>query len=213
MSLRKFGLLSVLTNEELEAVQSHINTRVLNRSHRMVLSNPFQVLFVRHGWLKLFRHHTEDLLRNVFRTGDCLHTLSLLGIPEPGDQFVEAIDDAIILTLDSHHLTRLYHQNPELLKMAHRETGRRLSNAEGLMDMFRTRNIKKRLYLLLKMYVIHFGNRINGKIEAPNIFNHQEVADVVGISRQTASRLLNELRREKKIEYNSENICVYTTDK
>ncbi|MGK7923289.1 MAG: Crp/Fnr family transcriptional regulator [Trichodesmium sp.] len=83
-----------------------------------------------------------------------------------------------------------------------------IQKTQELLRIIHTRKIKLRLLRLLKWLTDRFGNPIpEGKILDIRL-THQEIAEIIGTSRVTVTRLLNQFEEEKKIGWSHSNCLI-----
>ncbi len=87
--------------------------------------------------------------------------------------------------------------------------GQRIIKLERRIDSMVFGNASQRIINLLLEYAKNYGKKSNDRITAPNYLTHMEVSTLTGTSRQTVTKVLNELRKQRKIEYNTREIVVY----
>ncbi|NET13300.1 MAG: Crp/Fnr family transcriptional regulator [Okeania sp. SIO1H6] len=82
-----------------------------------------------------------------------------------------------------------------------------IQKTQELLRIIHSRKIKLRLLRLLRWLADRFGNQLpDGKILDIRL-THQELADIIGTSRVTVTRLLNQFEKEQKIGW-SQNNCL-----
>ncbi|NES68072.1 MAG: Crp/Fnr family transcriptional regulator [Okeania sp. SIO2D1] len=82
-----------------------------------------------------------------------------------------------------------------------------IQKTQELLRIIHSRKIKLRLLRLLKWLTDRFGNQLpEGKILDMRL-THQELAEIIGTSRVTITRLLNQFEKEQKIGW-SQNNCL-----
>jgi CRP/FNR family transcriptional regulator len=67
----------------------------------------------------------------------------------------------------------------------------------------------QRIVNLLLEYAKSYGKKSGNSLVAPNYLTHLEISTLTGTSRQTVTKVLNELRKQLKIEYNTREIVVH----
>lgn len=87
--------------------------------------------------------------------------------------------------------------------------GQRIIKLEKRIDSMVFGNAMQRIINLLIEYAKSYGKKEGQLIKAPNYLTHMEISTLTGTSRQTVTKALNELRKQKKIEYNTREILVY----
>jgi CRP/FNR family transcriptional regulator len=87
--------------------------------------------------------------------------------------------------------------------------GQRIIKLERRIDSMVFGNAQQRIINLLLEYTKSYGTKLENEYVAPNYLTHQEISTLTGTSRQTVTKVLNDLRKQQKIEYNTREIIVH----
>ncbi|HET9946485.1 MAG TPA: Crp/Fnr family transcriptional regulator [Patescibacteria group bacterium] len=171
-----------------------------------------KVFIVKTGEVKLYRLNAsgkkviiERLLPGSF-FGD-------LGTNGPIDLFVEATSNSYVCSLNRDKFFSLVSQYPDLSEKLMKQLFERLMHVEKRMSSIASDTVLQRFVQLL----LSFGKEKNQAfIEVPERLTHEEIAQMLGTSRQTITTLMNDLekkgviRRVKKaLHLNSEKLQEY----
>lgn len=145
---------------------------------------------------------------------------SLLGLACPSMPFgmpltlirpyqAQALTDVDVMRLKLHEIE----QSPELAVGIFRQTTRRIQQAEAMLALVGHRRVEDRLrhfLLLLKQQVgspVGHGTRLTVRL------THQQLANAIGTTRVTVTRLLSQLREEGWLTIDpSRHIVLHATD-
>jgi CRP-like cAMP-binding protein len=126
---------------------------------------------------------------------------SLLGLACPGMPFglpLSLIRPYQAVALSEVDLMRLslveIEQSPLLAQGLFRQMGRRLQQAEAILAMVGYRRVEDRLRHLLLLLQQEIGQPIQGGTRLGVRLTHQQLANAVGTTRVTVTRLLSQLR-------------------
>lgn len=146
---------------------------------------------------------SEGRARVYLAYGDKEFSLSILGLGElfstHADCYVEALDDCCLLMADVRILGRYIAEVPTLTRTMVRVLGRILKNSVGIIGSLAFKDINKRLidYIL---YRAGQENCAESGCEIELGLTVEQLAGLMGASRQTVSTLLNGLERDQLIE-------------
>jgi CRP-like cAMP-binding protein len=101
------------------------------------------------------------------------------------DCFAEAASDSVICTMSRADVTRLIHQHPAFAIRLLEAVGRRIVHAERQLEDLAFRGLIPRLATLL------LEEARDGEVDG---YSHQEIAERLGVHRETATYALNEMR-------------------
>lgn len=126
-----------------------------------------------------------------------------LGILGPGDLysthagcFVQAMEDSTLLTTDVQSVKRCMSEIPLFNRTMVRVLGHILNNAFSIIGGLAFKDIYSRLIGLLAKIARESGKEVDGGVEIVLDLTGEQLAQVVGASRQTVSTLMNDLVRE-----------------
>lgn len=113
------------------------------------------------------------------------------------DTFAEVVEDSIIVTMNCAVLNRLLVSKPEVARRILEAFGRRVLDAERQLEDTVFKGIPARVAALLIR---------ESKGEAVDGLTHQDIADRLGVYRETATNALNELKAAGLIEIGRKHI-------
>jgi CRP/FNR family transcriptional regulator, cyclic AMP receptor protein len=84
--------------------------------------------------------------------------------------------------------------------------GKRIIKLEKRLDAMVFGDSEERIIEFINEYMNSCGKQVNGTISAPNLLTHQEISTLTGTSRQTVTRIYNQLRNDGFIDYDTHSI-------
>ncbi len=163
-----------------------------------------EVLFIlKEGKVQLYRISPEGkkLVITTLDKGSLFGEMALLG-QQMHNTFAESISDCTICVMSRIDLERLILQRPQVALRILEITGRRLRDAEGRLEDLAFKGIPARLSsLLLRLAGDDGGDEIIG-------LTHQDLAEMVGTYRETATQVLNDLKGRGLIEIGRKRIKI-----
>ena len=139
-------------------------------------------------------------LNTLYASGD----EGIVGLASPcmpfGLSFTQ-VDPYEAIALSDCTLLRLHQaeieQSPRLAQSLFRELTRRIQQTEALLAMSGCRRVKDRLRQLILLLQQEMGQVTATGIQLTVKFTHQQLASMIGSTRVTVTRLLNELKEEE----------------
>lgn len=159
-----------------------------------------EVLFIlKKGIVQLYRISPEGkkLVIATLDKGSLFGEMALLG-QQMHNTFAEATTDCTICVMSRNDLERLILQRPQIALRILEITGRRLRDAESRLEDLAFKGIPARLSLLLL--------RLSGGEDRIVGYTHQDLAEMVGTYRETATQVLNDLKSKGLIEIGRKRI-------
>ncbi|HEV7888991.1 MAG TPA: Crp/Fnr family transcriptional regulator [Pyrinomonadaceae bacterium] len=115
------------------------------------------------------------------------------------DTFAEVVEDSVIMTMNCAVLNRLLVTKPEVARRILEAFGRRVLDAERQLEETVFKGIPARVAALLVR---------ESKGDAVDGLTHQDIADRLGVYRETATNALNELKTAGLIEIGRKHIHI-----
>jgi CRP-like cAMP-binding protein len=161
-----------------------------------------EVLFIlKKGIVQLYRISPEGkkLVITTVDKGSLFGEMALLG-QQMHNTFAEATTDCTICVMSRSDLERLILQRPQVALRILEITGRRLRDAESRLEDLAFKGIPARLSSLLL--------RLAGDRDRVVGYTHQDLAEMVGTYRETATQVLNDLKNKGLIEIGRKRIMI-----
>lgn len=160
-----------------------------------------KLYIISQGKIKVFKYTKEgkEQILYILSEGDFIGDLSLL----KKSQFkfnAEALEDVIVCTLSKNDFDKILKQNPEIALRILEVVHDRIIKLEDLVQSLSTSNIEARIARLLLGFINDFGI-IKGKdIELTIPLSREDMANYIGVTRETISRKLSNMQDEGMIE-------------
>lgn len=192
--------------EQLEVFHDTIQMRTCRAGH--VFFRPGEtgevIFMLKEGSAQLYRL-SPDGRKFVFVSvpaGSVFGEMSCIG-QGMYDCFAEAAEDSVICTMSRSDVTRLIHQHPAFAVRLLESVGRRMVHAERQLEDLAFRGLIPRLATFL------LEQARDGEL---NGLSHQDIAERLGVYRETATYALSELRRAGLIEIGRRRIRLIDAD-
>lgn len=137
-----------------------------------------------------------------------------LGTGGETETFVEATTDSYVCSLNKDTFFSMVSQHPELSEKLMKQLFQRLTQVEKRMSSVATDSAFQRIVKLL----LNLGKKKSeDSMEVSEKFTHEELSQMLGISRQTVTTLINQLekkgliqRKGKSISFNPSQLAQYS---
>lgn len=162
-----------------------------------------QVLFIlKKGRVQFYKISPEGkkLIVSTIGPETVFGEMSILG-QELYNTFAEAVDNCVLCVMSHYDVERLILHNPQVgLRLMQLLSGR-LKESETRLEELAFKSITGRLAALLLRLQTEQGDAIKG-------YTHQDLADMIGTYRETATQTLNEFKTAGLIEIGRKRIDV-----
>ncbi|TYO93894.1 Crp/Fnr family transcriptional regulator [Desulfallas thermosapovorans] len=174
-----------------------------------------RVYLLESGWVKIYRISADGKRVNV---GSMRSPGELMGLAETllGVErlcFAGAISNVTVVVLTKNNFERLMAKHPSLAVKVATLLAIRMREAEGIIHEMVCHQAPSRLaHILIKM-AERMGEQTKNGIKINLQLTHEELASMVGTSRQTVTSLLNTFKNENSIVYEGRTIKIINPDK
>ena len=158
--------------------------------------DPAEVLFIlKKGRVKLYQLTADGrtLTMHIYEAGSIFGEMSLLGQGMHG-AFAQALTPCVLCLMSRDHVQQLLFGNPRIAMRIAAALGERLINAENRLLDFAFRRVPERLARLLLQLAQPHRNLLSLSQRMEVRYTHEELADMLGTTRETVTKLLNEMR-------------------
>ncbi len=209
--LKDCDLFAYLTDQDVRALESVSKARDFRRGEPIYLPNDSAdaVLLVTKGRVKIC-HVTPDgkqSILNIIDQGELFGELSLLD--ETGRQeFAEAIESTTVVLIPKSEMLALMANHPHLNKGITKLIGSRRQRIERRLRNLLFRSNRERVVHLLIEMAEKYGQKTETGMELAIKLSHQEMASIIGSTRETVTVMLGQLQNEGLIKIARRRITI-----
>jgi len=147
----------------------------------------------------------EQIIRMV-REGDILGYRSLI----TGEDYTStavALEDTTVCLIPKENFFKLLEENSDLSLGVMKLLSKELDTAENTISSLAQKQVRERIAETLLMLKEFYGTEADGEtIQAP--VSRYDIAGMAGTARETATRLLSELKQDNVIDFDSKKIRI-----
>ncbi len=209
--LRSVALFWDLKETELGYIADKMVTRLYENGNYIFLedSDGEQCFFVLEGSVKVTRLSKDgrEVILAMLNEGDFFGEMSLLD-GESRSANVIALEKTQVLTLDREDFLVVLHDYPQIAIQLLKEMAGRIRKSDRQITSLSLSDAEKRIALCIIRFADEQGIIKNGKVSIPKIPIQQDIANMAGTSRETVSRALSILEKEKFIEREGKELII-----
>lgn len=210
--LRELELFAGLGEADMESI-GHATTMTHCHPGQLILSPddpPERIHIVKRGKVRVYRLTPDgrQLTLDIYEKGTILGDMRLLGQDRIPEAYAEAIDDAIVCTITPDELRRLIERHPSIGINVIRHLATRLQEAERELEAMAYQRVSQRLARRLVDLAARFGVRTGRGTLIQARFTQQELAEMVGTTRETLAHTLGDFRRRGLLETPQHRILI-----
>jgi len=207
--LKQIDLFKTLTEKEL----MYISEKFLDREYkkRQVVFEPQdkdKIFILKTGRVEIYEL-TEDGKKIIVDTLGPGNVFGDLGVSESSELFVEATTDSFVCTMKKNDFFEIVSQNPHISYPLIRELFAKTVESEKQVASLAFNNIIIKIKDLLFRLSKKHSEINNERVVITIKFTHEQLADMIGISRPTMTELLNKLDRLGIIKREGKIISYY----
>ncbi|MGB0562325.1 MAG: global nitrogen regulator NtcA [Spirulinaceae cyanobacterium] len=171
-----------------------------------------RVYFLVKGAVKLSRVYEagEEITVALLRENSVFGVLSLI-TGQRSDRFYHAVafTPVELMSAPIEHVQKALKENPELSLLMLQGLSSRILQTEMMIETLAHRDMGSRLVSFLLILCRDFGIPTNSGIRIDLKLSHQAIAEAIGSTRVTVTRLLGDLRQEEMISIHKKKITVH----
>lgn len=153
----------------------------------------------------------KEITIAVLQGGDVFGELSMSD-DETYDVFAEVLEDARVCIISRDDFAELVRRKPEVALMLIRSMSERLRQAESQIEDLVFRSVPARVASLLTKLAEEHGRMGREGITIDLRLTHQDIANMVGATRETVTNVLNGLRSSGIIEIAQKRVRIVDQD-
>lgn len=196
-------LFSILQEEQLKEVTDLIVQRRYKKGQMIFFEGDVsdELFVITSGKIKVYKYTKEgkEQIMYILSEGDFIGDLSLLKKKEFKFN-AEALVDTHICVLKKADFDKILIENPEISLNILEVLHDRIIKLENTVKNLGTKDIEERLANLLLTFIKDFGKPIGGEIELEIPLSREDLANFIGVTRETISRKLSNMQNAGVIE-------------
>jgi len=194
-SLRAIPLFSRVSESDLEELASHLIERRFPKNATVVEEGlPGDYMYViREGRVKVTKASEDgrEKIMNFLEAGAFFGDMALLG-NETRSASVKTLEESLLLALSRRDFIDLLRQSPDLALAVIEELANRLRETNEQARSLSFQGVEERTRNLFQR-IARVDETVGGRLLTPAL-THQQIADMVGTSRETVTRAIKQLK-------------------
>ena len=209
--LKRCKLFEQLPIEEIQALESVCRYRKFARGNPVYLpaEQADAVLLVLTGRVKIcsFTSEGKQSILAFVDPGELFGELAVLG-EDTRDEYAEALEASSVLLIPRVEMQRLLARYPQLTLGISKLIGLRRKRIERRLRYLLFHSNRQRLIHLLSELAEQYGRETVDGIDLQIKLSHQDLASIIGSTRETVTVILGELQNEKFLKMGRRRITL-----
>jgi CRP-like cAMP-binding protein len=212
--LRRVDLFAGMDDREMQSLVERTTMREVERG-RVILRPDEQarmVYVIKEGRVKISRYSPEgkEQILALLEPGDVFGELALVRSSEPVQ--VEAFENTLVCVMQSEDFLALIRRQPEVALQVMKILAERLRAAEEEIADLVFRDVPGRLASLLLRLARAYGDAGPAGRRLALRLTHQDIAAMIGSTRETVTAILNRFRDDGLISVDRRHIVIRDQD-
>ncbi|BCU82746.1 anaerobic regulatory protein [Polycladomyces abyssicola] len=213
--LKYVPLFSELTDEDLEKiVRIAVLRHYRKNSTIFVEGQPFStVYFIQSGIVKVTKveKNGNEQVICLLRQGDMFPHVGFFGdSPYPGTAVT--VTDCQLLAISMDDFDRLLDSNPLIAKSVMKMMDQRLLYLQRRLQDVISGDVHQKVVVTLLRLAEEYGTQREDGVFVSIPLTHQDFANMLGMSRESVNRVLNQLKKDQLLDINRKGILIYDPD-
>ena len=209
--LKQCDLFQRLSSEQLSALESRCRVRKFPRGTPVYLPSDEAnaVLLLAEGRVKIgnFTEEGKQSILAFIEPGELFGELSLMG-SEQREEYAEAVEKSTVVLIPKQEMETLLAENPGVSLGVTKLIGLRRQRIERRLKNLLFRSNRERLIHLLLDLAEQYGKRVPDGVELGIKLSHQDLANIIGSTRETVTVVLGELQNEGRLQLGRRKIIL-----
>ena len=210
--IRNYDLWCHLTDDDYEALNL-VHHYIEAKKGAYIYFEAFnhnKLYFIKEGYIRVgFIDETgNEVIKEIIQQGELFGQFTLEKNNLNGE-FAQAYKaDVSLCAFNVEDFQQLLARKPEIALKYTQQVGNKLRIVQNRLVNLLNRDVKTRLiHFFWQLIQSHADDHKEGEYCIPNYLTHEDIAHLVGSSRQTVTTIINELATEQVLSYNRQQIC------
>jgi CRP/FNR family transcriptional regulator len=198
--LKQFTLFNDLSSQEVEDLAKFLEEK--NVRKKQIVFEPEdrdKVFFIKSGMVEVY-YISEEGKKVILDTLKPKSFFAAVGFGEEGNHFLEATEDTLLCVTTKDQLFEMVTDEPRLLRKLVEKLFTQLFEARERVAVLASASIRDRLRHLLGRLAREYGVKKGEKVKIGSRFTHEDLANMIGSSRETVTKMLSVLKKEGVVE-------------
>mgnify|MGYP003575607919 CR=1 FL=1 len=209
--IRNYNLWSHLSDQEYEDLNLVHNFVEAKKGDYVYFEafNHNKLYFLKDGYIRIGYIDDEgnEVIKEIIQKGEIFGQITL-DRENLNGEFARAYKaDVSICAFNILDFQRLLQTRPELALKYSKQVGAKLRHLENRLINLLNKDVKTRLSNFLWQIVQSHAPENSQSLCIPNYLTHEDIAHLIGSSRQTVTTMINELENEGTLVFNRHEIC------
>lgn len=206
--LKKFPLFDGLPFERIQKLAKFLDEREVGKMQ--IVFDPEdqdKIFFIKRGLVEVY-HITEDGRKVIIDTLGPMSFFAAVGFGEESSFFLEASEDTYLCVATKDRLFEMVAAHPKLARQVVEGLLLQLFEAREQILVLATGSVRDKLSHLLRQLSRKYGVKTGKQLRIEKRFTHEDLANMIGASRETVTKMLGLLEKEGVITREGRHLLI-----
>jgi len=210
--LKQTDIFAGMSEEKIDEISSSI--QMTNYSRGRTIFQPgdeMEKLFIlKKGRVRIYRISPDgrELTLAELKPGTIFGEMALFG-QTMYENFAQVVEDSLICTINRQEAVTMLKNNPSVALRLAEILGKRLITAENHLENLGLKDVPRRLASIL----LELADQSNGGLKIDKKYTHEELAKMIGTSRESVTLSLGRFRRQGWLAVEGHMMSITNADK
>lgn len=211
--IRNYDLWQHLTDEEYEELDIAHNFIEAQKGSYIYFDSHMlnKLFFIKEGFIRIgyINEKGEEVVKEIIQKGEIFGQFTLLKNNLNGE-FAQAFkSDVSLCAFNIEDFEKILLRKPQLAIHYSKQMGQKLRNTENRIVNLLNKDVRTRLLGFFYHLAVQHGCSENmDSFSIDNFLTHDDIARLIGSSRQTVTTMVNELEAEGILSFNRQTILI-----
>jgi CRP/FNR family cyclic AMP-dependent transcriptional regulator len=211
--IRNYDLWANLSDEEYDELNIIHNFMEVKKGDYIYFDSHFhnKLYFIKEGHIKIgyINNDGEEVIKEIIRKGEIFGQFTLEKDNLNGEFARAHKQDVSLCAFNIDDFEKLLKQKPHLAVGYSKQMGHKLRNAEYRLVNMLNNDVRSRLIGFFYQLAMQNGyDGMASSFEVKNFLTHDDIARLIGSARQTVTSFLNQLEKEKLVQFDRKKIFI-----
>ncbi len=209
--LSQISLFKMIPNDDLMIIDEMSYMKTLSKKYMIQRPEQFQksLYLLKKGKIRLYKldQDGKQFTLGILGSGNIFGEIESFSLGTR-DVYIETLEETLLCTINQELIQQFLLERPKLMLKLLQVLSERLIESNRMLEHMALGDTKDRLLYLLVKLSEQFGTKKNQKTKIDIKLTHQELAYMIGSTRESVSIMLKELTAQKLVSTNRKSITI-----
>lgn len=209
--LSQISLFKMIPNDDLMIIDEMSYMKTLPKKYMIQRPEQFQksLYLLKKGKIRLYKidQDGKQFTLGILGSGNIFGEIESFSLGTR-DVYIETLEETLLCTINQELIQQFLLERPKLMLKLLQVLSKRLIESNRMLEHMALGDTKDRLLYLLVKLSEQFGTKKNHKTKIDIKLTHQELAYMIGSTRESVSIMLKELTEQNLVSVNRKSITI-----